>query len=168
MICKYCYHTPPAFSDLWMNGDDTCLTGLWFEGSKDTAKHVTECGERLTPALEDTVRWLDLYFDGKRPNFMPKLRIQDLTPFRREVLELLLEIPYGETVTYGALAERLAVTHGIPRMSAQAVGGAVGWNPVCIIIPCHRVMGANRALTGYGGGLQNKIALLELEKGNMR
>ena len=79
-------------------------------------------------------------------------------------MECMLEIPWGETVTYGEIAAHLAKQRGLARMSAQAVGGAVGWNPICLIIPCHRVVGADGSLTGYGGGLENKKALLELEK----
>lgn len=86
-----------------------------------------------------------------------------LTAFRQEVMERLKTIPYGQTTTYGAIAKQIAAKKGIPRMSAQAVGGAVGWNPIGIIVPCHRVIEANGALTGYGGGLQNKITLLKLE-----
>ena len=86
-----------------------------------------------------------------------------LTPFRREVVDAMLAIPFGETATYGDIAAALAKRHGIAKMSAQAVGGAVGWNPICIIVPCHRVVGANRSLVGYGGGIKNKVGLLALE-----
>lgn len=102
-------------------------------------------------------------FSGKQPNFTPAYTMLHLTAFRQEVMERLKAIPYGQTTTYGAIAKQIAAKKGIPRMSAQAVGGAVGWNPIGIIVPCHRVIGANGALTGYGGGLQNKIALLKLE-----
>ena len=92
---------------------------------------------------------------------LPKIRIEELTPFRKEVLSRLMEIPYGETVTYGEIALEIAQKRSTTgRMSAQAVGGAVGWNPICIMIPCHRVIGADGALTGYGGGIENKRWLL--------
>ena len=162
---KYLYHTPEDFSDLWLMGDGGLLTGLWFEGSRDTVKHRmnSEAAEPAGPeAFADTVRWLDLYFSGRRPDFTPGYRLEHLTPFRREVIDLMLAIPYGTTVTYGQLAERLAAAHGIPKMSSRAVGGAVGWNPICLIIPCHRVVGGNGSLTGYGGGIRNKTALLTL------
>ena len=160
---KYLYPTPEGFSDLWMTCDGDALTGLWFEGSRDTAKHRTDCGERRAPGMEDTIRWLDLYFAGQRPDFTPRYVLRGLTPFRKEVVDLILRIPYGEVVTYGRLAETLARAHSIPKMSARAVGGAVGWNPICLIIPCHRVVGTDGSLTGYGGGIGNKVALLRHE-----
>lgn len=164
---RYHYITPADFSDIWMNSDGENLTGLWFAGSKDTAKHETAGPEKLVPIFEDTAKWLDAYFAGIAPDFVPKYKINNLTPFRREVIDLMLQIPYGKTVTYGELAAELAMRHGIPKMSSRAVGGAVGWNPICLIIPCHRVIGANGALTGYGGGMKNKIALLKLEGNDM-
>lgn len=163
------YHTPTHFGDLLMRSDGEALTGLWFEDSHSEGKHkrdnVAEIQSiaSLTPVLQDTCRWLNLYFSGQQPDFTPKYHIENLTPFRKEVLELMCQIPFGKTVTYGEIASAVAKTHGIKKMSAQAVGGAVGWNPICIIIPCHRVIGANGSLTGYGGGLDNKIALLQLE-----
>jgi O-6-methylguanine DNA methyltransferase len=122
----------------------------------------------LPPVIHDTYRWLDLYFTGCQPDFTPAYRMEGLTPFRKTVLDIVCEIPFGRTVTYGQIAKRIVETFPEtspkPRkMSAQAVGGAVGWNPICLIVPCHRVMGANGNLTGYGGGIHNKIALLKLE-----
>lgn len=166
MHYKYFYKTPKGFSDMWMNSDGEALTGLWFEGSRDSSKHTLECEERLLPVFEDTIRWLDQYFAGNIPDNVPEYRISNLTDFRREVIGHLLEIPFGETVTYGSIAEKIARKRGIKRMSARAVGGAVGWNPICIIIPCHRVLGSNNSITGYGGGIPNKIALLEHERRN--
>ena len=110
------------------------------------------------------MKWLDIYFAGGRPDFLPPYELRNVTPFRQQVMDLLLAIPYGQTVTYGELAKKLAEANGRERMSAQAAGQAVGWNPICIIIPCHRVMGANGSLTGYGGGIANKIALLAHER----
>ena len=121
------------------------------------------CAESDLPVFHETRRWLDVYFGGRQPSFTPPCRILDLTPFRQEVLDEMRKIPFGETITYGEIAAVLARRHGRAKMSAQAVGGAVGWNPLCLIIPCHRVVGAHGALTGYGGGLANKIALLALE-----
>ena len=123
--------------------------------------------EKLVPVFEDTISWLDIYFAGKNPDFVPKYRIDNFTEFRKEVIDDMLKIPYGELVTYGDIAKNIAVKRGVKRMSAQAVGGAVGWNPICIIVPCHRVIGLNNQLTGYGGGIENKIALLKLEKHDM-
>ena len=109
-------------------------------------------------------QWLDEYFAGVPPDWMPPMRLAGATPFRRMVSEEMMSIPFGKTVTYGDIAKRIASRSGKSRMSAQAVGGAVGWNPICIIIPCHRVIGAGGKLTGYGGGMKNKIALLKHER----
>ena len=160
---KWKYETPGGFSDIWMRSDGVVLTGLWFEGSRDERKHGMKCEERQIPVFEETATWLNIYFSGRQPDFTPSYRIDELTEFRRDVMECMLEIPWGETVTYGEIAGRLAGKRGFARMSAQAVGGAVGWNPICLIIPCHRVVGAGGKLTGYGGGLENKKALLKLE-----
>ena len=157
------YKTPDGFDDLWMSSDGEVLTGLWFEGSRGQSKHRLDCEERDLPVSRETRRWLDIYFSGRQPDFTPRYRMDNLTPFRREVVDAMLEIPFGATTTYGDIAAALAKKHGIAKMSAQAVGGAVGWNPICIIVPCHRVIGANRSLTGYGGGIANKVRLLSLE-----
>ena len=109
-----------------------------------------------------------MYFARRQPDFTPPYAMEGLTPFRREVVDEMLKIPFGETVTYGDIASTMAKRRGIAKMSAQAVGGAVGWNPICIIVPCHRVVGAGGALTGYGGGMKNKVALLALEGCEMR
>lgn len=139
------------------------LTGLWFQGGRYFAAGLDpEHIEQDTPVFEETRRWLDLYFSGGRPDFMPPLCLLG-TPFRRLIWELLLEIPYGETTTYGELARRAAARQGRPRLPAQAVGGAVGHNPVSILVPCHRVVGASGSLTGYGGGVDRKARLLALE-----
>ena len=114
------------------------------------------------PVAELTRRWLDIYFSGHEPDFTPPLHLTG-SPFRVAVGGLMLEIPYGKTVTYGELAARIAAERGIARMAAQAVGGAGGGNPIAIIVPCHRVIGAHGNLTGYGGGMERKIALLKLE-----
>lgn len=157
------YKTPDAFSDIILDSDGETLTGLWFEGARNAALHLTEREERDLAIFRETSRWLDVYFSGRQPDFTPPCKIVGLTPFRRAVIDAMNAIPFGGTVTYGALAQTIAKARNMARMSAQAVGGAVGWNPICIIIPCHRVIGANGNLTGYGGGLQNKIALLRHE-----
>lgn len=163
MIYRNYYKTPEAFSNMIMTSDGEYLTGLWFEKSCEEYEYMTEYEERELSVFDETVKWLDIYFSGEEPEFTPKYKIHNLTSFRKEVLDSMLDIPYGKTTTYGEIAKGIAKAHGIDRMSAQAVGGAVGWNPICIIIPCHRVMGANGKLTGYGGGIENKIALLKLE-----
>jgi len=168
MAKSYCftYRTPSEFSDIIMRSDGEFLTGLWFLGSKDANKHTEECEEKDLPIFRETSRWLDEYFSGKNPGKVPKFKVENFTPFRQMVSEIMQSIPYGETVTYGDIAKTLASRLHINKMSAQAVGGAVGWNPICIIIPCHRVVGEGGKMTGYGGGLSNKIALLNLERHN--
>ena len=156
------YQTPEGFDDMLMSADGEMLTGLWFEGSRDADKQSLDVVETrratsLPTIIRDTCHWLDVYFSGCQPDFTPAYCMHCLTPFRKKVMDIVFEIPFGKTLTYGEIAKRLRVN------SAQAVGGAVGWNPICLIVPCHRVMGANGKLTGYGGGLHNKIALLKHE-----
>ena len=114
-----------------------------------------------------TRRWLDLYFSGREPGFTPALNPAG-SAFRRAVWEILLKIPYGKTTTYGQIAREIAAARGLAKMSAQAVGGAVGHNEISIIIPCHRVIGAHGSLTGYASGIDRKIKLLQLEGVDMR
>lgn len=156
------YKTPEVFDDLVMCGDDEALTGLWFEGSRDDWRNTRGCERRETPVFRDTRRWLDKYFAGHDPGFTPNYRIEGWTPFRQAVIGEMLRIPYGATVSYGDIAKAIEKKRG-GRASAQAVGGAVGWNPICIIIPCHRVIGADGSLAGYGGGLENKVSLIAHE-----
>ena len=167
MVYKWLYKTPDGFDDMIMNSDGEYLTGLWFIGSRDSSKHITNCEEKNLPIFKETSEWLDIYFSGKNPDFIPKYKINNLTPFRQEVIDIMSTISYGSTITYNDISKIIAQKRGIKRMSSQAVGGAVGWNPICIIIPCHRVVGTNGSLTDYGGGLNNKVALLTLEKVNM-
>ena len=149
--------------DVLLAADETGLTGLWFEGEKFYALSLDpEHAERETPIFAITRRWLDIYFSGHEPDFMPPVHMIG-SEFRRCVWELLLRIPYGTTVTYGDLARLVARRRGLRRMSAQAVGGAVGHNEISIIVPCHRVVGTNGSLTGYAGGVDKKRRLLELE-----
>lgn len=167
MIYKFLYKTPDDFSNIIMNSDGDYLTGLWFEGSRDSSKHTIDCCEKELEIFRETSNWLDIYFSGKVPNFIPKYKIANLTSFRKEVIDIMNSIEFGETLTYNDIAKIIAKRRGLKRMSAQAVGGAVGWNPICIIIPCHRVVGTNGSLTGYGGGMKNKVALLKHENNNM-
>ncbi len=161
---KLFYKTPPQFDDMVMISDGECLVGLYFVGSKDCQKFPANCEEKSVPIFEQTKLWLDDYFAGKIPNHTPKFKLNNSTPFRDSVSEIMQKIPYGQTVSYNDIAKQIAVKLNIKKMSAQEVGGAVGWNPICLIIPCHRVIGANGNLTGYGGGIKNKIELLKLEK----
>ena len=162
--CILKYKTPEGFDDLVMCGDGEALTGLWFEDSRDDMRETSGRERRETPAFRDARRWLDEYFAGHDPGFTPNYRIEGLTPFRQSVIDEMLRIPYGATVSYGDIAKAIAKKRG-GRVSTQAVGGAVGWNPICIVIPCHRVIGADGSLTGYGGGLGNKASLLAHEGG---
>lgn len=160
----YIYHYDSPLGDITLSGNETELTGLWFDGQKyfaDTLSHEHE--EKYLPIFELTCHWLDIYFSGTAPDFTPPLCIKT-TPFRKSVWEILLTIPFGKTMTYGEIAKKTAKETGLINMSAQAVGGAVGHNPISIIIPCHRVVGANGHLTGYAGGMEKKIRLLEIEK----
>lgn len=146
-----------------MASDGESLTGLWFDGQKYFGATLTDSREeKHLPVFQQAKKWLDLYFQGKKPPFTPPLSPQG-SPFCQRVWEILLQIPYGQTMTYGEIASRIAEKQGLESMSAQAVGGAVGHNPISIIIPCHRVVGSNGSLTGYAGGIDKKIALLTLE-----
>lgn len=143
--------------------DDAGLTGLWFEGQKYFARCLDrETEEKELPVFAEAKRWLDIYFSGKEPDFTPPLHFTG-TDFQKEVWEILCAIPYGQTMTYGAIADQLAKKRGLSRMSAQAVGGAVGHNNLSIIVPCHRVVGSDGSLTGYAGGIERKTFLLNLE-----
>ena len=147
--------------------DEIGIRGLWFEGQRFFARGLPEeRTEEETPAIAEATRWLDIYFTGKDPGFLPPLHPVG-SAFRQEVWQLLLQIPYGKTVTYGDIAKRLAEKTGVEGMSAQAVGGAVGHNEISIIIPCHRVVGTNGSLTGYAGGIDKKVKLLESERADM-
>jgi methylated-DNA-[protein]-cysteine S-methyltransferase len=157
------FRTPRGFAGLTMVSDGEALTGLWFEGSRNAPELPPDGGALDLPVFRETRRWLEAYFSGRQPDFTPPYRIGGLTPFRRDVVDAMLAIPFGATATYGDIAAAIARRRGLAKMSAQAVGQAVGWNPICIVIPCHRVVGAAGALVGYGGGLRNKIALLRLE-----
>lgn len=157
----YAAHYNSALGGITLASDGKALMGLWFDGQKHFGS--TLGAQAASPAqltiFDETICWLDIYFSGREPDFMPPLSLKG-TPFQHRVWEELLTIPYGQTVTYGELARRLGCR------SAQAVGGAVGRNPISIIVPCHRVVGTKGSLTGYAGGLDRKRALLELEQKN--
>ena len=148
--------------------DETAIIGLWFNGQRHFGNILPEDKtQEETPLLRQAKQWLDIYFSGREPDFLPPLRY-DTTPFRKMVCEIMLTIPYGKTMTYGEIAAEVSRRTGRTRMSAQAVGGAVGHNPISLMIPCHRVVGTNGSLTGYGGGIKRKVRLLELEQTDMR
>ena len=147
--------------------DDEAIIGLWFNGQRHFGNILPDKVEaKKHSLLDDAARWLDIYFSGRNPDFTPPLRYGS-TPFRKTVCDIMLTIPYGKTMTYGEIAAEIAKKCGTGKMSAQAVGGAVGHNPISLIIPCHRVVGTNGSLTGYGGGIERKVKLLELEKADM-
>ena len=155
------YHS--ALGDILLAADEIGLTGLWFVGQSYFADTLpAEQIEQETVILAQAKEWLDVYFSGKEPDFTPPLHPIG-SPFRQAVWKLLLQIPYGQTTTYGEIARQMEKLQNRPHMSAQAVGGAVGHNGISIIIPCHRVVGTKGSLTGYAGGLDKKMALLELE-----
>lgn len=145
--------------------DSEAVIGVWFDGQKyfgDTVSGKLEFSEKL-PILRCAYEWLDEYFGGGRPDIKRLTLSPQGNEFRQKVWNILCKIPYGGTVTYGDIAKEIANALGRKSMSAQAVGGAVGHNPISIIIPCHRVVGSNGSLTGYAGGIDKKIKLLELE-----
>ncbi len=143
--------------------EDGALTGLWLEGQKYFPSDLPEPSDRESEIFARVRRWLDAYFAGKQPEVSALPIAPKGSAFAQSVWQLLLEIPYGQTVTYGQLAKRLAEQRELAQLSAQAVGGAVGHNPISVIIPCHRVLGAKNQLTGYAGGLDVKTFLLKLE-----
>ena len=160
------YQSPVG--EILLAADEIGLTGLWFDGEKFYADSLDpEHEEKELPVFEAVRKWLDIYFSGKEPDFMPPIHMIG-SPFRLSVWELLRQIPYGETVTYGELAKMVAEKRGLSRMSAQAVGGAVGHNEISIIVPCHRVVGSDGSLTGYAGGVDKKERLLTLEGVDMK
>lgn len=164
----YIQHYSSPLGGILLAADEIGLTGSWFDGEKYFADNLpAEHTERQTPILAEAARWLDIYFTGKEPGFTPPLHPIG-SPFRQAVWEILLQIPYGQTTTYGEIARQLAEKQGLEKMSAQAVGGAVGHNEISVIIPCHRVVGTSGSLTGYAGGIDKKVKLLELERADMR
>lgn len=159
----YTSHYDSPVGSLLLAEQDGALTGLWMEGQKYFPAALEGAASGDTPLLRQTKGWLDRYFAGERPQARELPLAPAGSAFRREVWELLLEIPYGSLTSYGEIAQKIAARRGLDRMSAQAVGGAVGHNPISIIIPCHRVVGSGGSLTGYGGGLTRKLRLLTHE-----
>ena len=165
---QYTSRYASPLGSILLAADDIGLVGLWFEGQKYFANGLEKTHEeKEIPLFAKVKRWLDVYFSGQQPQFTVPLHFIG-SDFQKEVWALLCTIPYGQTTTYGAIAKQLAAKRGLPQMSAQAVGGAVGHNKISIIVPCHRVVGKNGSLTGYAGGLDKKAELLRLEKTDMR
>ena len=161
MKYKSKYKSPVG--ELLIIADDQSLTGLWYtKDSKYYNKEISEGAvEKPNKAIDKTKKWLDMYFDGEEPDFMPEISFGG-SDFQKRVWEKLLEVPYGVTTTYGEIAREIKCSSD-GTVSAQAVGQAVGHNPISIIVPCHRVIGSDGDLTGYAGGLKRKKALLQLE-----
>lgn len=151
-------HYISPLGGITMASDGDALVGIWFDGQKYFGKGLANDYETCDylPIFFETRRWLDTYFSGCEPDFTPKLKMRG-SNFRKRIWEVLLNIPYGQTMTYGEIARTLGVS------SAQAIGGAVGRNPISLIIPCHRVLGAGGKLTGYTGGIDKKTWLLKME-----
>ena len=153
--------------EITLRSDGEALTGLWFADDKHYgAKDIAGAALADLDVFMQAEEWLAEYFAGREQKVSVPLKLQG-SEFQMQVWRLLQDIPYGRLVTYGDIAKKIAAQKGVARMSAQAVGGAVGHNPLCIIVPCHRVVGANGSLTGYGGGMWRKVRLLELEKVDM-
>lgn len=126
-----------------------------------------EYNSNSSGVFNETIKWLDIYFNGINSDFIPKYRYEKISSFAKDVLDITSKIPYGHVITYGDIAKEIALKRGIKKMSAQAVGGALNKNCICIIVPCHRVIGQNGNLVGFGGKVKNKIKLLELEGNDM-
>ncbi len=154
-ICQICNYSSPL-GTITLTFEYDALTGLWLEGQQGPCQSQTSTASKSEIVLK-TFQWLDTYFSKKEPSFTPALRLYG-TPFQLQVWKILQTIPYGTTLTYGNIAKMIS-----QKMAAQAVGSAVGSNPISIIVPCHRVMGANNKLTGYKGGTHLKLALLKME-----
>lgn len=164
---QYTHHYDSPLGGITLASDGENLTGLWFDGQKYFGSTLDGNQEqREFSIFEQTVQWLDIYFSGKAPDFTPPLSMQT-SAFRKAVWEIMLKIPFGQTMTYKAIAQEIARRREIDRMSAHAVGGAVSHNPISLIIPCHRVVGSNGSLTGYAGGIHRKVQLLTMEKADM-
>lgn len=165
----YTTHYKSDLGDILLASKDNKLIGLWIEGQK---YYLSNLKEQIQENSKDdilikTKQWLDKYFNGENPG-IDELDLEPIgSEFRQMVWKILCTIPYGEVTTYNDIAKEIAKQKGIERMSAQAVGGAVGHNPISIIIPCHRVVGTNGSLTGYAGGIDKKVYLLKREKVNM-
>lgn len=165
MTYIYYYSAPLGQITILSNGKE--ITGLWFDNQKHSGSELLKGHqEKALPIFDEAKKWLDTYFSGTAPDFTPPIKV-DTTPFRKSVLEIVQIIPFGQTMTYGEIANHISKQRGLAKMSAQAVGQAVGSNPILLIIPCHRVVGANGNPTGYVCGLEKKLQLLIMEKTNI-
>lgn len=156
IIMEYYNEYLSPLGKIILKSDGTYLTGLCFSDK-------IVCKKDDLDIFNKTKKWLDIYFDGENPNFSLNIKLDNVTAFQRQVLNIVQKIPYGERMTYGMIAQEIEKERNIKKMSSQAVGNAVGHNPICIVIPCHRVIGANNNLVGYRYGLLKKKELLKLE-----
>lgn len=161
---QYISHYNSPLGEMLLVADEIGLVGVWFDKQKYFARTLKdEYIEKEIEVLSLAKKWLDIYFSGKEPKIELPLHLIG-SEFQKEVWNILLDIPYGKSMSYGDIAKIIAKKRGLKRMSAQAVGGAVGRNNLTIIVPCHRVLGSDGSLTGYASGIDKKIKLLELEK----
>lgn len=163
MLYKSTYLSP--LGELLILADDTALLGVWFEDQKyyGASYHLNEAVDQKNLIIKQATNWLDRYFNKEKPAIDSLPLAPNVTDFRKKVLEVLKSVPYGQTITYQQILDKLKENYGENVGSARAVGGAVGHNPISIIIPCHRVIGSEGSLTGYAGGKERKVALLTLE-----
>ncbi len=155
------YQSP--LGEIVIASDGTAITGLWLVGQRHFDIELEGCiTDKDLPIFDEVSHWLDIYFTGNNPGEIPAVRMNG-TPFQLEVWQILQTIPYGKLITYREVAEFIAKKRGITKMSARAVGNAVGRNPVSILVPCHRVVGSDGKMTGYAGGIERKVKLLKLE-----
>ncbi|MBQ7271496.1 MAG: methylated-DNA--[Campylobacter sp.] len=164
---KYFWRYNSPLGEIFMQSDGINLTALKLGEFNDFG---VEFREQNLQIFEDTCLWLDIYFSGNLPNFTPKISLNSLngSEFAKQIWQILLQIPYGKTTSYSEIAQKIAIQKGIAKMSAQAVGGAIGKNPIAIIIPCHRVIGTSGKLVGYAYGIDKKEFLLNLERSNLK
>ncbi len=167
MRCRWKYYTPDGFDDIIMESDGEYLTKLFFDNCFKSSSDEKILYDNFLSVFSETCKWLDIYFSKRQPDFTPKYKIYGLTTFQEKVIEVLESIPFGHVLTYGDVAFKVANALKKEKMSAQAIGGALGSNPISILIPCHRVIGKNLNLTGYAGGIKNKIALLANEQSDV-
>ena len=157
-------HYDSPLGGITLFSDGKVLTGLYFDDQKYFPDLKDE--EKDLPVFAETKRWLDIFFSGRDPGFLPEIRMNG-TDFQKEVWDILLKIGYGKTMSYGQIADQIGKQRG-KKMSAQAVGTAVGRNPVSLIVPCHRVLGSDGSMTGYAAGIDKKEALLRMEKEGLK
>ena len=154
------YYSP--IGKIYLQSDGKFLTGLSFENK------YHDCIIKNLDIFDITKKWLNIYFDGKIPDFFPKIKLISVTKFRRDVLNITKDIPYGKTIAYSDITKQIIKNNNIKNMSSQAVGSALKNNPICIIIPCHRVISKNGKLTGYAYGIDKKKKLLDIENNNIK